>query len=95
MYVVYAQFTAKSGHELDVANLINDFAQVVREEPGNESFEVYVQAETPGRFFVFEKYADEGAFRTHVRAAPGQIFNRALNPLIVEPHSQLTMLRST
>jgi quinol monooxygenase YgiN len=92
MYVLFAEFTAKPGHETEVAKLINEFAEVVRQEPGNIAFEVYVVSEAPNRFFVFEKYADVAAFERHLGAPEGRTFNDVLGPHIVEPHSQLTTL---
>ena len=92
MYVLFAEFTAKPGHETETARLINEFADVVRAEPGNIAFEIYVFSESPNRFFVFEKYADLAAFERHLGAPEGQRFNDVLGPHIVEPHSQLTTL---
>lgn len=92
MRVLYAEFTAKPGHEAETSRLILEFADVVRQEPGNLRFEVYVRSDDTSRFFVFEQYRDEAAFQAHLNAPAGAVLNEALEHHIVEPHSQLTLL---
>ncbi|PPF18691.1 MULTISPECIES: putative quinol monooxygenase [unclassified Rathayibacter] len=90
--ILYAEFTAKPGHEETVAGMIADLAVLVRREPGNVEFTPYRREDDPARFFVYEVYRDEDAFQAHISADYGAEFNRELGPLIVEPHSQLTWL---
>lgn len=92
MKTLYAEFTAKPGCADEVADLIAGLAQDVRTEPGNIAFEVYRETENPHRFFVFEVYADEAAFKAHIGMPYGAVFNAKLNELIEEPNSQLTFL---
>lgn len=92
--VLFAEFTAKPGAADRVAELIVGFAETVRAEPGNTTFEVYRRAEDSDRFFVFEEYRDRAAFEEHIGAEAGRVFNAALGPLIVEPASQLTFLHA-
>jgi quinol monooxygenase YgiN len=89
---LYAEFTAKPGHELEVAELISGLARQVREEPGNVVFDVYTRSEAPRCFFVFEVYRDEAAFQEHLAAEYGAPFNAALNELIEEDGSVLSFL---
>jgi len=90
--VLYARFTARPGQAQAVAALLADYAAKVRTEPGNRLFEASCRADMPEAFFVYEEYRDEAAFQAHLAAPYGAIFNAALTPLIVEPHSQLVFL---
>ena len=92
--VLYAEFTALPGNADRVAELLAGLAADVRTEPGNVAFDAYQLADDETKFFVYEVYADEDAFRAHLAAPYGKPFNDALNPLIVEDHSQLTFLTS-
>jgi quinol monooxygenase YgiN len=91
--VLYAEFTAKLGAAEDVEELLREFAETVRAEPGNVVFDVYRRAEEPKRFYVFEIYRDRAAFEEHLAAESGRVFNDALGELIVEAGSELTFLR--
>ena len=91
--VLYAEFTARDGTVDDVAALLSRYAAQVRSEPGNTSFDCWQLADNPAKFFVFEAYVDEDAFRVHLAAPYGAEFNRLLAPLITEPNSVLTFLR--
>lgn len=91
--ILYAEFTAKPGHEETVAGMIADLGDLVRREPGNVEFVPYRREDDPARFFVYEVYRDEDAFQAHISADYGTVFNDELGPLIVEPRSQLTWLR--
>lgn len=93
--VLYAEFTAKSGQEERVDELISGLTDDVRAEPGNSEFTVYRERDEPRRFFVFERYADEEAFQAHIGADYGAVFNAALGDLIEEDGSQLTFLSPT
>lgn len=92
---LYAEFTAKSGTESVVEELILAYADVVRSEPGNSRFEVYRRQEDPAKFVVFECYADEAAFRAHLSHPAGHAFNERLVPLIEEEQSVLSFLLPT
>ncbi|WP_223587322.1 putative quinol monooxygenase [Microbacterium sp. OVT16B] len=90
--VLSAEFTALPAAADEVDALIQEYAQTVRAEPGNERFEVYRRAEDPDRFVVFEVYRDREAFDAHLGAEAGRAFNAALVPRIVEPQSVLSFL---
>jgi quinol monooxygenase YgiN len=90
--ILYAEFTARSGSESEVASLISGLAEQVRREPGNTEFTVYRERDNPRKFFVFEQYLDEASFDAHISAEYGLIFNQQLASLIEEGESQLTWL---
>ncbi|MFF1569477.1 putative quinol monooxygenase [Streptomyces sp. NPDC058293] len=87
-----AEFTAREGAEADVARLILEYANEVREEDGNLAFEVYTKASQPRAYWIFEAYRDEAAFQAHLKAPYGGPFNAALASLIEEDASVLTFL---
>ncbi|KQZ24109.1 MULTISPECIES: putative quinol monooxygenase [Microbacterium] len=91
--ILHAVFTARPGRGDEVAALLRDFADVVRAEEGNVMFDATRLVDDPDRFFVYEVYRDEAAFRSHIAAPAGVPFNEALQQLIVEPSSILTFLR--
>jgi quinol monooxygenase YgiN len=92
MHVLFAEFTAQVGSEELVRRLIVEYADVVRREPGNASFEVFEKSGLAGQFFVFERYVDDEAFAIHLDSAAGTTFNAALAPHILGGASQLTTL---
>lgn len=89
---LYAEFTVKDGSEARVAEMMNELAQKVREEPGNLLFLPYVREERPREYFVFEVYADEQAFEQHITANYGAEFNAELIEHIEGDASELTWL---
>jgi quinol monooxygenase YgiN len=91
-WALYAEFTANSGAEERVAELVRDFTKRVREEPGNLVFNAHTLVDDPRRWFVYEVYRDEAAFREHLAADHGTTFNAALTGLVVGGESALTML---
>ncbi|MEU9184701.1 putative quinol monooxygenase [Streptomyces sp. NPDC048484] len=87
-----AEFTAREGAQDEVSRLILEYAEKVREEEGNITFDVYTRSASPRGFWIFEVYRDEDAFQAHVKAPYGGPFNAALVPLIEEDASVLTFL---
>lgn len=92
MRTLHSQFTARPGCAGEVAQRLAEYGRTVRREPGNVIFAANTLEDDPDRFFVYEAYADEEAFQTHLSAAYGGPFNEALEKLIEEPASVLTML---
>ena len=90
--VLYAEFTAKPGVAAEIDTLLSGFAQTVRAEPGNVTFDAYRRSEAPDRFVVFEIYRDRAAFEEHIGAEAGRLFNAELRDLIVEAGSELNFL---
>lgn len=87
-----AEFTAREGAEDEVARMILEYAEKVREEEGNLAFDVYTKESNPRAYWIFEVYRDEDAFQAHLKAPYGGPFNTALAPLIEEDASVLTFL---
>lgn len=91
-WTLYAEFTAVPGAEARVAELVREFTVRVRAEPGNLAFTPHTQKGEPRRWFVYEVYRDEAAFRAHLAADYGAAFNAALAELVEEGGSRLTLL---
>ena len=90
-WALCAEFTAIPGAEQQVADLVRDFTERVRAEPGNLAFNPHTLVDEPRRWFVYEMYRDEAAFREHLAAEHGAVFNAALEPLVEGGRSRLTM----
>ena len=91
-WALFAEFTALPGTEQRVAELVRDLTVRVRAEPGNVVFNPHTLVDEPRRWFVYEVYRDEAAFREHLAADYGAAFNAALEPLVEGGGSRLTML---
>jgi quinol monooxygenase YgiN len=71
---------------------VRELTLQVRAEPGNLVFDPHTLVDEPRRWFVYEVYRDEEAFRDHVAADYGAAFNAELAPLVEGGGSQLTFL---
>jgi quinol monooxygenase YgiN len=91
-WALYAEFTANPGAEQRVAELVRALTDRVRAEPGNLIFNAHTLVDDPRRWFVYEEYRDEDAFREHIAADYGATFNAALADLVEGGGSQLTFL---
>ncbi len=89
---LYAEFTALSGAEDRVAELLGILVDAVRREPGNVVFDAYRVTGELARFFVYEVYASDEAFQNHLAADHGRIFNTELAELVEGGVSRLTWL---
>ena len=90
---LYAEFTCLDGQLDAVAELLADFAAVVRSEPGNLCFDAYRLTSEPSKIFVHEQYRDQAAFDVHLASSAGAVFNISLAPLVVGGGYALTMLQ--
>jgi quinol monooxygenase YgiN len=90
--VLYAEFTAQADNVAEVAELVKELAESVREEPGNLVFAASQKRNNPAEFFVYEEYVDADAFAAHIAAEYGARFNSRLKELIVGDGSDLTFL---
>lgn len=90
-----ATFQAKPGQRETVRALIDDFAEVVRSEPGNVLFEPSTRVDDDHAFVVYEQYLDDAAFADHLAAPAGGPFNEALKQHIVGDGSVLDFLTLT
>ena len=89
---LYAEFTAAAENRTLVTELIAEFAQRVRAEPGNLAFDPHHLADSPATIFVYEAYRDQAAFDEHLASSHGRDFNQRLGTLVVGGGSRLTML---
>src|SRR5664279_2767084 len=92
MKSLYAEFTALDGAADLVEQLLITLTEAVRREPGNLVFDAYRKSEDPQAFFVYEIYADEDAFRSHLHQDHGRVFNERLAGLVHGGKSRLTWL---
>jgi len=91
-WALSAEFTAATGAENRVADLVRELAVRVRAEPGNLVFNPHTLRDEPRRWFVYEVYRDEDAFHEHLAADYGAVFNSELAGLVEEGRSRLTFL---
>lgn len=89
---LYAQFRAIEGQGDTVAVLLADYGRDVSAEPGNLRFDAHRIADDRANFFVYEEYADDAAFQSHIATPHCADFNEALAPLVVGGGSTLTWL---
>lgn len=64
-----AVIRAVPGHEERLAAAIATLAAAVRREPGCLEFRPFRDAANRGIFYLYEVYADTGAFRAHLTTA--------------------------
>ena len=62
-----AVLDAKPGLEDSFRARIVELVRHVRQEPGCTTFTAYEARDTPGRFYLYEVYADSAAFATHLQ----------------------------
>jgi quinol monooxygenase YgiN len=58
---------AKPGLAEEFRSRIVELVRAVRREPGCVTFTAYEARDTPGRFYLYEVYADAAAFGTHLQ----------------------------
>jgi len=69
MVVLVVTWTAKIGHEAQVAEIFVKLADAARKEPGCLMFQPHRHKTDPRRFFIYEQYKDDAALEAH-RASP-------------------------
>ena len=66
MYIVFAPILIKAGHETDWINgILENAPRFVGDEPGCMQFDVIQDAGDASRFWLYEVYRDEEAFKQH------------------------------
>ena len=66
MIFIVVKFTIRSGHTEDWLDLVEDFTQATRQEPGNLFFEWTRSVEHPNQFVPLEAFASREAGEAHV-----------------------------
>ena len=90
---LYAEFVAvDDAAAAKVDELLRALTIAVRAEPGNIAFDAYRKQGNPNAFFVYEIYANDAAFQSHLARAHGREFNAELVGLVSGGASELTWL---
>lgn len=66
---IVAILAAKAGHETELESLLRSMVEASRSEAGNVRYDLWQDAEDPGRFVLDELYVDSHAMAFH-RATP-------------------------
>lgn len=72
---------AKPGLEDAFRERIVELVRQVRQEPGCTVFTAYEARDTPGRFYLYEVYADAAAFAAHLKTDHVHAFISAIPDL--------------
>ena len=85
VYVVCVRIEVLPGHldEFAEATLAN--ARSTRQEPGNARFDVLRHAGDPHRFFLYEAYRDEDAFKAHQQTPHYLTWRETVAPFMAVP----------
>ncbi|MER8476408.1 antibiotic biosynthesis monooxygenase [Mesorhizobium sp. M0902] len=89
---VIAEVTALPETVEKVRGLLCDYGRIVRQEPGNRAFACRQVDGRPDKFVVYEVYADQAAFETHLSAPENARLNAKLGTLVQGAGSVLTFL---
>jgi quinol monooxygenase YgiN len=78
MFVVVVFFEAKPEHVSDFKSaILENAAASVRDEPGCRQFDVAQDPARAERFFLYEIYDDEAAFKAHIASPHFKSFDAA------------------
>jgi autoinducer 2-degrading protein len=95
MYTLFVTLDVRSD-KLDefVEAITTNAAESLRDEPGCLAFDVHQDIESPTRFYLYEIYVDEDAFRfTHRGAAHYARWQQAAKECVVDDSHQNTFAR--
>ncbi|PWJ54655.1 Quinol monooxygenase YgiN [Quadrisphaera granulorum] len=81
-------------HLAQVLEMLEEYGDVVRSEPGNQRFEVYSSDAADHSVVVVERYVSQAAFQEHLDHPANTAFNRALGELLGGVNSKLEFLRA-
>lgn len=82
---VIAEILARPEHAEEVRAALAPFAARTQREPGCLRYALYEDAEAPGRFFTFERWADEAALDAHLASPALKAAIPKLAPLMAAP----------
>jgi len=83
MHVIAVEITVRREHVAAFQEALLKNAKQSREtEPGCRQFDVCVDPKDPTRYFLYERYDDEAAFKAHLETAHYHAFSRASKPWI-------------
>ncbi len=64
--------------------MVQNAATSLAIEPGCHQFDIATDPERPEEVFLYEVYADSGAFQAHLASAHFKTFDAAVAPMIAE-----------
>lgn len=65
MVVLAVTWMAKTGKEMEVADIFSKLTAESRKEPGCSMYQVHRHRTEPRRFFIYELYKDDAALESH------------------------------
>lgn len=84
MYVVTVQFEIHPEHVEEFrATVMQQSKDSLRSEPCCRQFDVCIDPDRPGSFFLYEKYDDSQAFQMHLDSAHFRRFDARVTPWVV------------
>ena len=93
-YVVAATYRVKAGEEEKIREILETMTPFSRAEPGCLYYQTHRSADDPQVFFLYEQYADEAAYQTHMstphfeRYIKGEAVPRLEKRMRVLPHPE-------
>lgn len=83
MFVVIVEFESKAGCEAPFLDAVKTQAQYsIEREVECLQFDVCVEPEHPNKIFLYEVYANEGAFKAHTKTNHFASFDQTVQPWI-------------
>jgi (4S)-4-hydroxy-5-phosphonooxypentane-2,3-dione isomerase len=87
MFVVCVTIRVVAEQAEAFAKATRSNAEGTRREPKNVRFDVLRSVDDPTRFFLYEVYVDEEAFRDHQRTPHYVAWREAVAPFMAEPRA--------
>ncbi|HXU94785.1 MAG TPA: putative quinol monooxygenase [Gallionella sp.] len=85
MFLLFAELSARPEACGEVERILSGLLAVARSEPGNVSYAIHRQIESPQDFMVYELYRDREACDAHLAATPVQQALKQFESLLVRP----------
>lgn len=85
MYALFVRIRVVAGQAERFITLSEGNHRGARSEPGNLRFDVLRDAADPERFYLYEVYRDEAAFKAHQQTPHYLAWKDAVAPLMAEP----------
>ncbi|MET7682568.1 putative quinol monooxygenase [Streptomyces sp. NPDC005423] len=84
-YAVIAHYFCEPADEETVRAALLKVRELTRAEPANLAYEVHAEADTPGSFVLYERYADRAGFDAHKAAGHfDELIVRTVWPLLTD-----------
>ena len=64
-YVLAVTWTAKTGHEAAIREILHQLGEASRQEAGVITYTTHVDPDNPREFFIYEKYHDADGLAAH------------------------------